>query len=173
MLTNLKKRKIRGTSIIHDEQFAYLRVSSVTSSSSEKATYCLRVENTHNFIANNFVVHNCDGDEAAVMLLLDALLNFSRQYLPEKRGAKTMDSPLVLTTHLDPAEVDDQVQGIDVVWKYPVELYEAALQYQYPWEVKVEQLKTRVGTENFLYVFEGALEAKVGDQTQQLKRGST
>ncbi len=147
LLTNLKKRKIRGTSIIHDEQFAYLRVSSVTSSSSEKATYCLRVENTHNFIANNFVVHNCDGDEAAVMLLLDALLNFSRQYLPEKRGAKTMDSPLVLTTHLDPAEVDDQVQGIDVVWKYPVELYEAALQYQYPWEVKVEQLKTRVGTE--------------------------
>ncbi len=89
---------------------------------------------------------DCDGDEAAVMLLLDALLNFSRQFLPNTRGS-TMDSPLVLTSILNPSEVDDQVHGIDVVWKYPVELYEAALQYQYPWEVKVEQLKTRVGTE--------------------------
>ncbi len=36
---------------------------------------------------------NCDGDEDAVMLLLDALLNFSKYYLPEKRGGK-MDAPL-------------------------------------------------------------------------------
>ena len=89
---------------------------------------------------------DCDGDEAAVMLLLDALLNFSRQYLPERRGAKTMDSPLVLTTILNPAEVDDQVHGLDVVWKYPLELYEAALEYKNPWDVPVEQLKSRLGT---------------------------
>ena len=30
---------------------------------------------------------NCDGDEDSVTLLLDALLNFSRSYLPESRGA--------------------------------------------------------------------------------------
>ena len=29
---------------------------------------------------------NCDGDEDAVMLLMDGLLNFSRKFLPEKRG---------------------------------------------------------------------------------------
>jgi DNA polymerase II large subunit len=94
---------------------------------------------------------DCDGDEAAVMLLMDALLNFSRQYLPERRGAKTMDAPLVLTSTLNPAEVDDQVHGMDVVWKYPLELYEAALEMRKPWEIdgkKVEQLGDRLGKES-------------------------
>ncbi len=97
---------------------------------------------------------DCDGDEAAIMLLMDALLNFSRQYLPEKRGAKTMDSCLVLTSVLNPAEVDDQVHGMDVMWKYPLELYEAAEEMKAPWEVtfgedeqKIEQLAGRLGTE--------------------------
>jgi DNA polymerase II large subunit len=95
---------------------------------------------------------DCDGDEACVMLLLDALLNFSRQYLPERRGAKTMDAPLVLTSILNPAEVDDQVHGMDVCWKYPLEFYEAALKMKNPWEVidengkKIEQLGDRLGT---------------------------
>ncbi|MCX8193780.1 MAG: DNA polymerase II large subunit, partial [Candidatus Pacearchaeota archaeon] len=37
---------------------------------------------------------DCDGDEAAMMLLLDALLNFSREFLPAHRGA-TQDAPLL------------------------------------------------------------------------------
>ena len=94
---------------------------------------------------------DCDGDEACAMLLMDALLNFSRQYLPERRGAKTMDSPLVLTSILYPTEVDDQVHGVDVVWKYPLEFYEAALEMKKPWEVKVdgkkiEQIGDRLNT---------------------------
>ncbi len=96
---------------------------------------------------------DCDGDEACVMLLMDALLNFSRQYLPERRGAKTMDAPLVLTSLLNPTEVDDQVHGLDVVWRYPLEFYEASLQMKKPWEVvssngkkMVEQLSDRLGT---------------------------
>ncbi len=88
---------------------------------------------------------DCDGDEAAVMLLLDGLLNFSRHFLPNTRGS-TMDSPLVLTSVIDASEVDDQVHGIDVAWKYPIELYEAALEMKKPWEVKVEQLAHRLGT---------------------------
>jgi len=43
---------------------------------------------------------NCDGDEDSIILLLDCLLNFSRAFLPEKRGG-LMDAPLVLTTKLD------------------------------------------------------------------------
>ncbi|MEK6901598.1 MAG: DNA polymerase II large subunit, partial [Nanoarchaeota archaeon] len=96
---------------------------------------------------------DCDGDEACVMLLMDALLNFSRRYLPEKRGAKTMDAPLVLTAVLYPSEVDDQVHGLDIAWRYPLELYEASLEMKNPWEVKwgaeqkkVEQLGDRLGT---------------------------
>jgi len=56
---------------------------------------------------------DCDGDEACVILLLDAFLNFSRQYLPDKRGGRTMDSPLVLTTTITPSEVDDQAHGVE------------------------------------------------------------
>ena len=40
-----------------------------------------------------------------------------------------MDSPLVLTSKINPSEVDDMVHGLDVVWSYPLEFYEAALQY--------------------------------------------
>jgi len=88
---------------------------------------------------------DCDGDEACVIMLMDAFLNFSRKYLPNKRGAKTMDSPLVLTSKLIPSEVDDQVHGLDVSYEYPLELYEAALEYKNPWDVKIDQIKHRLG----------------------------
>jgi DNA polymerase II large subunit len=87
---------------------------------------------------------DCDGDEACVLLLMDAFLNFSGKYLPNSRGG-TMDAPLVLTSILAPAEVDDMVLDIDIAWKYPLELYEAALQYKMPWEVKVAQIKPLLG----------------------------
>ena len=50
---------------------------------------------------------NCDGDEDGLMLLMDALLNFSHEYIPDKRGGK-MDLPLILTIRLDPSEVDKE-----------------------------------------------------------------
>jgi len=90
---------------------------------------------------------DCDGDEACVMLLMDGFLNFSRQFLPDKRGSRTMDSPLVLSIKLIPSEVDDMVQGLDVRWEYPLDLYEGALDYKFPWEIKIEQLRDRLGTE--------------------------
>ncbi len=89
---------------------------------------------------------NCDGDEACAILLMDALLNFSRSFLPDKRGSRTMDAPLVLTTILIPGEVDDEVHGLDVVWKYPLEFYEAAVQYKNPWDVKIAQIDNFLGT---------------------------
>lgn len=89
---------------------------------------------------------DCDGDECCMILLMDALLNFSRQFLPDKRGGRTMDSPLVLTSKLIPGEVDDMVHGMDVVWKYPLEFYNAALNYKYPWEIEIEKLGKRLGT---------------------------
>ena len=58
-------------------------------------------------------------------LLLDALLNFSRSYLPESRGA-LMDKPLVLTTRLDLTEVDKEAHNLDVASRYPLALYRAA-----------------------------------------------
>ncbi len=68
---------------------------------------------------------NCDGDEDSVTLLLDALLNFSRAYLPESRGAM-MDKPLVLTTRLAATEVDKEAHHVDVGARYPLAFYRAA-----------------------------------------------
>ncbi|NJE85436.1 DNA-directed DNA polymerase II large subunit [Thermococcus sp. CX2] len=88
---------------------------------------------------------NCDGDEDAVMLLLDALLNFSKYYLPEKRGGK-MDAPLVVTTRLDPREVDSEVHNMDVVRYYPLEFYQATYELKSPKEVKIiERVEDRLG----------------------------
>ncbi len=90
---------------------------------------------------------DADGDEACIILAMDALLNFSRQYLPDSRGAKTMDSPLVLTSRIIPAEVDDMAHRFDVAWKYPLEFYNAALNYQMPFKIAIELLGARLGTE--------------------------
>jgi DNA polymerase II large subunit len=89
---------------------------------------------------------DADGDEACVIMVVDALLNFSRQFLPDSRGAKTMDAPLVLTSRLIPAEVDDMAHRFDVAWKYQLEFYEAAAEVKQPYDVKIELLGSRLGT---------------------------
>ena len=81
---------------------------------------------------------DCDGDEASVTLLMDALLNFSREFLPNSRGS-TQDAPLVLTSILIPTEVDDMVFDLDVVQRYPIEFYEATQKYEMPWNVNIER----------------------------------
>jgi DNA polymerase II large subunit len=91
---------------------------------------------------------NCDGDEDAVMLLLDALLNFSKRFLPASRGG-SMDSPLVLTTRLNPAEIDEEAHNMDVMSAYPLEFYEATMRCANPGELlaTMETVKRRLGKE--------------------------
>jgi DNA polymerase II large subunit len=81
------------------------------------------------------------------MLLMDGLINFSREYLPDRRGGK-MDAPLVLTTLLDPSEVDKEAHNIDVCAHYPPEFYEATLEYTNPKELesKMDLVSSRLGT---------------------------
>ena len=97
-------------------------------------------------LLHSIMRRDCDGDEACVVLLMDALLNFSRKLLPGHRGAR-QDAPLVLTTRLIPAEVDDMVFDMDVAWRYPLEFYEAAEKFKDPWEIQIPQLNKRLGTE--------------------------
>ncbi|NJF25060.1 DNA-directed DNA polymerase II large subunit [Thermococcus sp. Bubb.Bath] len=112
----------------------------------EDFVFSLNAKRYHNIIINkNIVTHQCDGDEDAVMLLLDALLNFSKYYLPEKRGGK-MDAPLVVTTRLDPREVDSEVHNMDVVRYYPVEFYKATYELKSPKSIKfIERVEDRLG----------------------------
>ncbi|MCX8200196.1 MAG: DNA polymerase II large subunit [Candidatus Micrarchaeota archaeon] len=93
---------------------------------------------------------NADGDEDTAMLLMDAFLNFSKHYLPETRGS-TMDAPIVLTTVIDPAEVDDEVHAMEVVKSYGLDFYRAADEYKPPSAVKPELVEDRLGTERAFY----------------------
>ena len=89
---------------------------------------------------------NCDGDEDCVMLLLDGLLNFSESYLPSSRGGK-MDAPLVMSSRIDPTEIDDEAHNVDIVTQYPLELYEASREMLDPGEVDVTIAEETLGTD--------------------------
>ncbi|MDE1834372.1 MAG: DNA polymerase II large subunit, partial [Candidatus Micrarchaeota archaeon] len=89
---------------------------------------------------------NCDGDEDTTMLLLDALINFSRDYLPQTVGG-TMDTPLILTINVKPEEVDDEVHVMETVEGYGVEFYDKTMNYPSPSEVKVGLVEDRLGTD--------------------------
>jgi DNA polymerase II large subunit len=93
---------------------------------------------------------DCDGDEAAVMMLMDVLLNFSRKFLPSHRGG-TQDAPLVLNSRIRAGEVDDQILDFELCKEYPLELYELSELGKHSSEVKIETVKTRLknGTDPF------------------------
>ncbi len=99
---------------------------------------------------------NCDGDEDSVILLLDSLINFSRSFLPDKRGG-LMDAPLVLTTRIDPNEIDKEAHNVDLMPQYPLALYQAAERFAHPKEVEpqIDTVSKRIGTvlqyEGFAY----------------------
>jgi DNA polymerase II large subunit len=90
---------------------------------------------------------NCDGDEDSLILLMDCLLNFSRSFLPEKRGG-LMDAPLVLTTRLDPNEIDKEAHNMDVSSCYGLDFYRATQRYAHPKEVEsaMDLIGGRIGT---------------------------
>lgn len=91
---------------------------------------------------------NCDSDEDSVMLLMDALLNFSKVYLPSSRGGR-MDAPLVLSSRIDPEEIDDESHNLDTMETLPLELYQKTQENAKPSDVleMVNNVKNRLGTD--------------------------
>jgi DNA polymerase II large subunit len=88
------------------------------------------------------------------MMLLDTLINFSRQFLPSHRGG-TQDAPLVLNARIRAGEVDDQILDFENVWNYPLEMYEwAEAGGHHSSEVKLDNVKFRLskGIDPFLGV---------------------
>jgi DNA polymerase II large subunit len=122
----------------------------------EERVYCLTVAEEHTVLANGIFTGQCDGDEDCIMLLLDGLINFSRAYLPETRGG-TMDAPLVLTSWIDPSEIDKESHNLDVGASYPLELYTGGLAFVHPKELElmIDRVERRLGTpaqhEGFLF----------------------
>ena len=116
-------------------------------------TYCLTVSKTHTLVANGLFTAQCDGDEDCVMLLMDGLINFSRSFLPSSRGGR-MDAPLVMSSRIDPSEIDDEAHNIDVASRYPREFYEATLELADPGEVDIEIAEDTLGTDEEYTGFE-------------------
>lgn len=117
--------------------------------SPDERVYCLTVDRDHNVVANGIFTGQCDGDEDCVMLLLDGLINFSRAFLPETRGG-SMDAPLVLSSRIDPTEIDKESHNLDVCDGYPLEMYLKALEYAHPKDVEglIDRVEKRLGKEN-------------------------
>jgi DNA polymerase II large subunit len=115
--------------------------------SQDKYVYNLTVDTHHNLICSGITTFQCDGDEDCVMLLMDGLVNFSRSYLPDRRGGQ-MDAPLVLTSRIDPNEVDKEAHNVDVLFQYPLAFFEATLKYTNPKDlVKImDTVSGRLGT---------------------------
>lgn len=113
----------------------------------EDRVFCLTVAEDHTLVANGIFTGQCDGDEDCIMLLMDGLLNFSRSFLPQTRGG-SMDAPLVLTSRIDPSEIDKESLNVDVGTGYPIELYEAALRYAKAKDVEplIDRVERRLGT---------------------------
>jgi DNA polymerase II large subunit len=66
---------------------------------------------------------DCDGDGDSLLLLLDALINFSLLYVPAQIGGY-MDTPLLIQPVILPSEVDEQAHNFDITSSYPLEFYE-------------------------------------------------
>ncbi len=115
--------------------------------SPDERVYCLTVADDHTLVANGIFTGQCDGDEDCVMLLLDGLINFSRSFLPKNRGG-SMDAPLVLTSRIDPFEIDKEALNVDVCTGYPLEMYLGALNYVESKTLSglIDRVERRLGT---------------------------
>ncbi|MGC8998615.1 MAG: DNA polymerase II large subunit, partial [Candidatus Bathyarchaeia archaeon] len=91
---------------------------------------------------------DCDGDEDALMLALDTLLNFSRVFLPAQIGG-IMDAPLLLIPIVNPREVQRQAHDFDVADTYPLEFYQKTLEQAEAKHLSqlIDLVEYRLGTE--------------------------
>ena len=91
---------------------------------------------------------NCDGDEDAILLALDPLLNFSEAFLPDQIGG-LMDAPLFIIPVVIPSEVDKESHNVDIMDFYPPVLYEEAQKHADPSDYGriIDTIGTRLGTE--------------------------
>lgn len=89
---------------------------------------------------------DCDGDADSVMLIMDAFLNFSYDFLPDKIGG-LMDAPLLIQPIVLPYEVQRQAHNIDIASTYSLEFYEATWKQAKAADIAdmIETIKNRIG----------------------------
>ncbi|MHA1665046.1 MAG: DNA polymerase II large subunit [Candidatus Njordarchaeales archaeon] len=104
---------------------------------------------------------NCDGDEDAIILLLDGLINFSREFLPKTRGGM-MDAPLVITTILNPIEVDSEVYNMEISKHLSLDFYRKSQKYPLPTDIEklIEIVERKLNKPEQYYNFGYSYETK-------------
>jgi len=92
---------------------------------------------------------DADSDGDSVTLALPMLIDFSRDYLPSKIGMLE-DTPVTCIVQIDPTEVDAQGYGVDIVDRYPLEFYEAAMKKEPSsnWRDKIACIGTKIKTQD-------------------------
>jgi len=89
---------------------------------------------------------DADGDADSIMLLLDALLNFSRQFLSDNIGG-LMDAPLLIQPLVLPHESQPQAHNFEVTKKFPLDFFESTTKQLNAADISsVEILKSRLET---------------------------
>jgi DNA polymerase II large subunit len=101
-----------------DGDLSYLRVEAVEEVDYEGDLYDLQVGGEPIFTANWLYAHN------------------------------SMDAPLVMSSRIDPAEIDDEAHNVDVVERYPREFYEATREMADPGEVDVRIAEDALDTDD-------------------------
>ena len=101
-----------------DGDLSYLRVQSVERVDYDGYLYDLQVGGEPIFTANWLYAHN------------------------------SMDAPLVMSSRLDPTEIDDEAHNMDIVREYPREFYEATLEMADPTDVDVRIAESTLGTDD-------------------------
>ncbi len=94
---------------------------------------------------------DADGDADSIMLLMDSLLNFSRQFLSDKIGG-LMDAPLLIQPLVLPHESQPQAHNLEVTKLLPLEFFESTILQQKASDVtSVEIIKSRLETKEQFY----------------------
>ena len=89
---------------------------------------------------------DADGDADSIMLLMDSLLNFSRQFLSDNIGG-LMDAPLLVQPLVLPHESQPQAHNLEVVNNFPLSFFESTLLEHKASDVtSVEIIKSRLET---------------------------
>lgn len=155
----VKSKKIKSQKTYKNNRLLTIKKKEIIKSRTE-FVYSLNAENYHNILVNEYVLtHQCDGDEDAVILMLEGFLDFSKQFLPITRGG-SMDAPLTLGLILNPLEVDDESHAVDCTRRYPLEFYEQS--FKFIESKKIAQIIDLIGNrletpeqfENFYYTHE-------------------
>ena len=94
---------------------------------------------------------DADGDADSIMLLMDALLNFSRQFLSDKIGG-LMDAPLLIQPLVLPHESQPQAHNLEVTRALPLDFFNRTMQHCKASDIaSVEIIKSRMNTERQFY----------------------